>query len=99
MDRTYGVSDTIIPKRMTAVGQVAAVPAKLHWMTMSPTAAASLIELIDSLTAAGAVAWDMTHGVNSAHHMNIMPPMPFATGIYLKTLTNMTSIIFGYSVV
>ena len=99
MDKTYGVSDTIIPKRMTAVGQVAGVPAKLHWMTMSPTAAASLIELTDDLVGGAVIAWDMTHGVNSAHHMNIMPPMPFANGIYLKTLTNMVSMIFGYSVI
>ena len=99
MDRTYGVSDTIIPKRMTAVGQVVGVPAKLHWMTMSPAAAASVIELTDDLVGGAVLAWDMTHGVNSSHHMNIMPPMPFANGIYLKTLTNMVSMIFGYSVI
>lgn len=87
-----GLSDL----RRVGAGQVKAAPGKLYWMTMNPTAANSVIELTDDLNGLGAVKWDMTHGVNSAHHMNFDPPLEFATGIYLKTLTNFTSVIFGY---
>jgi len=82
--------------RRTDAGQVKASAGKLYWMTMNPSAANSVIELTDDTDGLGAIVWDMTHGANSAHHMNIDPPMEFANGIYLKTLTNFTSVIFGY---
>ena len=82
--------------RRTVAGQVKASAGKLYWITMNPSAANSVIELTDDLDGSTAVKWDMTHGVNAAHHMNIDPPLEFSTGIWCKTLNNFTSVIFGY---
>lgn len=82
--------------RRTIAGQVKASAGKLYWMTMNPTAANSVVELTNDLDGSTAIVWDMTHGVNSSHHMNIDPPMEFSNGIYLKTATNITSVIFGF---
>lgn len=102
--RTYGTGILKVGRaevglstiRRTGTGQVKGSAGKLYWMTMNPSAAASIIELSDDTDGAGAIVWEMVHGVNSAHHMNLDPPMEFANGIYLKTLTNFVSVIFGY---
>ncbi len=82
--------------RLVAVGQVVAGAHKLYWISMNPSAGASVFELTDDITGLTAVVLDHYHAGRESHVFNAQPPMPFTTGIYLKTLTNMTSIIFGY---
>ncbi len=98
MDKTYGISDTIVPKRMIATGQVVAGAAKLHWLVCNPSAGLSVWEITDAIAALGAVLLDCYSTSRESKMGIFLPPCPFATGIYLETFTNMTSITFGYSV-
>lgn len=86
----------VTTKRMTTTGQVASGARKLFWVSMNPSAADSEAVLIDSLTATGDTVFDMFHASRDHMHMVLNPPMIFATGIYLKTIDHMTSMIFGY---
>lgn len=86
----------VVPLRLIAAGPVVGGAHKLYWVTMNPSAGLSVFELTDDTTGLTAVVYDHFHTAKEAHHVNLSPPMPFTTGIYLKTLTNMTSIIFGY---
>lgn len=83
-------------KRVTATGQVVAWSVKLYWASMNPSAANAAAELTDDLTGLAAVVFDMFHASRDHMHMVLSPPMLFADGLWLKTLTNMTSVIFGY---
>lgn len=98
MDRTYGISDIIIPKRMTGTGLVVAGAAKLHWLVCNPSAGQSVWELTDAADSGGTVLLDCFATSREAKMGAFLPPCPFATGIYLETFTNMTSITLGYSV-
>lgn len=86
----------IIPKRMTATGQVIAGAHKLYWVSMNPSAANSVLELTDAIGGGSAVVFDMYHATRDHMHMLLNPPMPFATGIWIETLTSFTSVMFGY---
>lgn len=86
----------VVPKRMTAAGQVVEGAHKLHWVSMNPSAADSEAALTDNLDGAGDPVFDMFHASRDHMHMVLSPPMPFTNGIYLKTLNHMTSVIFGY---
>jgi len=83
-------------KRMTAVGQVIAGAHKLYWVDCNPSAGLSAWELTDDLVGGLAIVLDEFHTSRESHMINLNPPMPFTTGIYLKTFTNMNSITFGY---
>ncbi len=86
----------VVPKRMVVTGQVVAGAHKLYWMALNPSAGNSAIELTDAIVALAAVAFDHFDVSREGHMLLLSPPMPFSTGIYLETLTNMTSVIFGY---
>lgn len=86
----------VTTKRMTATGQVVAGAHKLFWVSMNPSAANSAAVLTDDTDGSTATVFDMFLTTRDHMHMVLSPPMPFSTGIYLKTLTNMTSMIFGY---
>jgi len=82
--------------RLVAAGQVAAGAHKLYWLHMNPSAGNSILELTDAIAALGAVIYDDFHTAKEGHIHTLNPPMPFSTGIYLETFTNMTSVLFGY---
>ncbi len=86
----------VVPKRMVAVGQVIAGAHKLYWLHMNPSAGNSILELTDAIAALGAVLFDDFHTDKEGHIHTFDPPIPFSTGIYLETFTNMTSVLFGY---
>lgn len=86
----------VTTKRMVAVGQVVTGGHLLCWISCNPSAGLSVWELSDSTPAAGAVILDHYHTAREGHNTNLIPPMPFARGIYLNTFTNMTSMTFGY---
>jgi len=86
----------VTTKRMAAAGSVIAGAHKLYWMSLNPSAALSVVELTDDIAALGVVVFDHFNTARDGHMMNLYPPMCFATGIYLETFTNMTSITFGY---
>lgn len=87
----------LLTARLVGVGQVGAAGArKLYWITMNPSAGASVFELADAAAGGGAVVYDHYHAGREAHHVLLDPPMEFSTGIYLEGLANMTSMIFGY---
>ena len=83
--------------RMTAVGQVYEGACKLHWISMNPSAADSEAALSDDTDGSTATVFDMFHTSRDHMHMLLIPAMRFSTGIYLKNLNKMTSLIFGYS--
>lgn len=82
--------------RKTAVGQVKAAAGKLYWFSCNPSAGNSLIEFTDALAGGGAVVFDHFCTAKESHVTILDPPMKFATGIYLETLTNVTSLVFCY---
>ena len=87
---------SVVTKRMVAVGQVVTGKHKLYWMNMNPSVASSVTELTDDLDGLGAVVLDHFDTARDGHTLDYSPPMQFATGIYPKTFTNLTSITFGY---
>ncbi len=86
----------VVTKRMTATGLVISGAHKLYWINVNPSAGSSLLELTDDTAGSGTVVYDCFHTDKEAHVHSFSPPMPFSTGIYLETFTNMTSVIFGY---
>lgn len=82
--------------RKVAVGQVIAGAHNLYWVACNPAAGNSLWELTDAIAGGGAVVYDHFDTTRDSHHLDFDPPMKFATGIYLETFTNMTSLIFCY---
>jgi len=81
---------------LTDAGPVVEAPAKLYWISCNPSVAASVWELTDDLDGLGDTVLDHYHATRDSHNTNLVPPKYFATGIYLKTFTNMTSMTFGY---
>jgi len=90
------VPAVVTTKRMTAIGQVIAGAHKLHWVSMNPSAANSELVITDDTDGSTATVFDAFHATRDHMHMVLSPPMPFTTGIYLKTLNHMTSLILGY---
>jgi len=90
------VPAVVATNRLVAVGQVIAGAHKLYWIKCNPSAGNSVWELSDDTTGLTATVLDEFHTAKEGHTDNFLPPMPFTTGIYLKTFTNMTSLIFGY---
>lgn len=86
----------VTTKRMIGTGQVIAGAHKLYWISCNPSAGLSVWELTDDTTGLTALVLDHYHTARESHNTNLVPPKQFATGIYLKTFTNMTSMVFGY---
>ncbi len=82
--------------RLTAVGQIKGSAGNLYWMLLNPGAGNSVVELTDSLAAGAAIKVDHFDTTRDGHMVTFDPPLEFATGIYLETFTNMTSVTFGY---
>ena len=82
--------------RMVAAGQVAPGAHKLCWISCNPSAGLSLWELTDAIAGGGVVLLDCYSTARETKLGVLSPPMPFATGIWLETLTNVTGITFGY---
>lgn len=83
-------------ERLVGAGQVIAGVHKLYWISCNPSVAASVWELTDDLDGLGVTVLDHYHATRDSHNTNLIPPMQFTNGIYLKTFTNMTSMTFGY---
>ena len=103
--RTYGTGILkvgraevgLLTARMTGTGQVGAAGArKLYWMAVNPSAGNSVLELTDNTDGAGTPVFDHFHTVRESHIDTLDPPMEFSNGIYIKTFTATTSVIFGY---
>lgn len=102
--RTYGTGVLKIGRaeidstttRLVAAGQVKASAGALYWLTCNPDAGNSVFELSDDLDGLGAVVLDCFSTTREGKGFNFDPPMKFATGIRLKTFTNMTSMTFCY---
>lgn len=86
----------VVPKRMAAAGQVIAGAHWLYWIHMNPSAGNSILVLTDAIAALAATLFDDFHTDKEGHLHPFNPPLPFSTGIYLETFTNMTSVLFGY---
>lgn len=86
----------VTTKRLIVAGPVVNAPAKLYWIACNPSVAASEWELTDDLDGLGDIVLDHHHPDRESHNTNLVPPKQFVTGIYLKTMTNMTSMTFGY---
>lgn len=69
---------------------------KLYWISCNPSAGLSEWGLSDAVAPGGAILIEHFHTDRDSHNTNLIPPMYFATGIWLETLTNMTSMTFGY---
>ena len=84
-------------KRLTDAGEVYGGAADLHWVHCNPSAAESLFELTDDTDGSTAVVFDHFDTTRDGHMIPFCPALHFATGLWLKTYTNMTSVIFGYT--
>jgi len=82
--------------RKTSAGSIVKGHYHIQWLTINPSATANLIEFTDDEDGNSAVVWDFAKAEKEAQHINFSPTFHFGTGIYLKTLTNYTSIIIGY---
>lgn len=83
--------------RKVASGEVIGGAHYLHWVSCNPSVAASEWELTDATAGGGDVVLDHHHPERESHNTNYVPPKYFATGIWLETFTNMTSMAFGYT--
>lgn len=90
------VPASVTTKRMVGAGQVVAGTHKLYWIDCNPSAGNSVWELSDDTDGLSATVLDEFHTSRESHMINLNPPMPFTTGVYLKVFTNMTSVTFGY---
>ena len=82
--------------RLVAAGQVIAGAHNLYWLTCNPSAGSSVFELSDDTDGLSATVLDCFSTNREGKGFTFDPPMKFATGIYLKTFTAMTSMIFCY---
>lgn len=82
--------------RMVAAGLVVAGAHDLYWLSCNPAAGNSVWELTDSLVALAPIVIDHFHTGREGHVMTFHPPIHFATGIYLETFANMTSVVLCY---
>ncbi len=78
------------------VGLIIAGVHNLYWLSCNPSVAASEWELTDDEDGLSAVVLDHHHPDRESHNTNFIPPRQFTKGIYLVTMTNMTSMTFGY---
>jgi len=95
-DEWVKVPACVTTKRMTGTGKVVEGAHKLYWVLPNPSAVNCEAALTDNLTGDGDPVIDGFSSVRDSLPMNLIPPMQFTTGIYLKTLEAMTSITFGY---
>ncbi|KKL71319.1 hypothetical protein LCGC14_2096130 [marine sediment metagenome] len=89
-------SVVVVTKRMTDTGQVITGAHRLYWVNSTPSAGNSVLEVTDDTDGLSAIIYDCFHTTRESHVHNLNPPMPFSNGIYIKTLTNYGSVIFGY---
>jgi len=87
---------TILRTAGDGAGQVIAGVHNLYWISCNPSLAASEWALSDDTDGLSDTLIEHHHPDRESHNTNLMPPMQFTKGIYLKTMTNMTSMTFGY---
>lgn len=83
--------------RLTAAGQAYLGLCRLHWVIANPSALLGAIEITDDADGLSAIKVDLFSTARDSNIVNLTPAMKFVTGIYLKTFTNMTSVVFGYT--
>lgn len=86
----------ILQVRKVATGLIAEGHYHIQWLTINPSATNNAVEFTDDTDGSHAVVWDFFKAAKEAQHINFSPTFHFDNGIYLKTLTNITSIIIGY---
>ena len=96
LDKWEKSPGAVITKRVVGVGQVILGVHKLYWISCNPSAGNSVWELTDDVNGLSDVVLDHFHTTKESHNTNLIPPMQFVNGIYLKTFTAMTSMTFGY---
>jgi len=104
--RTYGTGILKVGRaevgltrtRVTATGQIGTAGAHdLYWLTIVNNSAANgYIAITDAQAAGASVVWDIAVLAGDSKHVVFDPPLEFATGIYLETVTNVTAVIAGY---
>lgn len=92
--RTPGDCATV---RLTATGQAYLGACRLHWIIANPSGANAALEITDDNSGMTVVKIDAFLTSKETRMLTMAPGMLFATGIYLKTSTNLTSVVFGYT--
>ena len=82
--------------RLTDAGLVYDGACDLHWVHGNPSVAESLFEITDDTDGSTAVVLDHFDTTRDGHMLEFCPALHFENGIWLKTFTNMTSVIFGF---
>jgi hypothetical protein len=83
--------------RLTAAGQAYLGPCRLHWIIANPSGANAVLDITDDADGLGAIKLDAFLTAKETRMLALAPGMRFAVGIYLKTFTNLTSVVFGYT--
>jgi len=86
----------VVTARAVATGQVVLGACKLYWIVCSPDAAGSEFELSDDLDGSTAEVYCHFDTDKHSEHLALNPPMPFATGIYVKKFDKIKCLHFGY---
>ena len=82
--------------RPTSTGLKVTGKCNLHWITLVPSATASVISLTDSLVAGAPQAWGFYRATRDSSHISFEPSLVFSTGLYVQTLTNISMVIIAY---
>ena len=94
--RTVRATLPITVTRITADGAVTASATTLYWLHSNPSGGNWVLDITDDDDGDSAIVFDDFGVARESQFHNFDPPIPFANGIYIKTLTNITSILFGY---
>lgn len=86
----------IVQTRVTATGLVYTGACYLHWITVNPSAANSIVILTDAVVAAATPVWGFTRQARDSDHITFSPAMKFTNGLYVETLTSVTALNIAY---
>jgi len=88
--------DGLVPVRATTTGQVDTGALSLHWITIDPSGVNWVLALTDNTDGSGDDYWEFDDASKVSHHVEFIPPMKFVNGIYIKTVTAIAEVFFGY---
>jgi hypothetical protein len=81
---------------MTGTGSVVTGARALYWLHIDPSGQNWDYELTDATAGGATVYFDDFHADRNGPIHTFDPPIPFSTGIYVETFTNLTSLTFAY---
>jgi len=85
--------------RITATGLAVAGLVYLHWITVNPSGANSVVVFTNSLVALAPNFWAYTKAAKDSDHITFAPALKFTVGLYVETLANVTACNIAYDTI